>query len=201
MRALLFAEAAALAALALAGAATPASSASACPAARRAGWQALADRIHAPVYCPTWMPAPLDGNVHGQYKNGLSVKKDRSYWVSFLSADTDSEVHVNFRGYPGRASVPKCLVVEPEGKRTIRGTKPCFASSRGTVTSGAIHATLYTVNQDADQWHLLYAWRHGGSLYVVSEHFGLAPYSTTAQVERNLLRIMRGLVLVQPHKS
>ena len=28
----------------------------------------------------------------------------------------------------------------------------------------------YTVNQDADQWHLLYAWTHNGSLYTLSEH-------------------------------
>ena len=29
---------------------------------------------------------------------------------------------------------------------------------------------MYTVNQDADQWHVLYAWTHNGTLYTLSEH-------------------------------
>ena len=31
-----------------------------CPARALPGWQRLANRIHAPVYCPAWMPDPLD---------------------------------------------------------------------------------------------------------------------------------------------
>ena len=31
-----------------------------CPAAWKPGWQRLANRIDAPVYCPSWMPSPLD---------------------------------------------------------------------------------------------------------------------------------------------
>ena len=52
------------------------------------------------------------------------------------------------------------------------------------------------MNQDADQWHVLYAWRHDGSLYTVSEHV-ILPY-TYRQVRRNLDRLLRGLVLVHP---
>ena len=29
-----------------------------CPTAWKAGWQRLANRIHAPVYCPSWLPDP-----------------------------------------------------------------------------------------------------------------------------------------------
>ena len=38
-----------------------------CPSAWARGWQQLANRIQAPVYCPTWMPNPLDGKIGGQY--------------------------------------------------------------------------------------------------------------------------------------
>jgi len=50
------------------------------------------------------------------------------------------------------------------------------------------------VNQDADQWHILYAWRHAGSLYTVSEH--VAPPLNYAKVRVVLNQILRGLVLV-----
>ena len=54
---------------------------------------------------------------------------------------------------------------------------------------------MFTVNQDADQWHILYAWRHAGSLYTVSEH--VAPPVNYAKVRVYLNRILRGLVLVR----
>jgi len=52
------------------------------------------------------------------------------------------------------------------------------------------------VNQDADQWHILLAWKHRGSLYTVSEHV-IAPY-TYRQVVKNLDRLLAGLVVVRP---
>ena len=55
---------------------------------------------------------------------------------------------------------------------------------------------MYRVNQDADQWHILLAWRHKGSLYSVSEHV-IKPY-TYRQVVTNLDRMLAGLVLVRP---
>jgi hypothetical protein len=73
---------------------------------------------------------------------------------------------------------------------------PCFSDRGGTVRAGAIVATVFNVNQDADQWHVLYAWRHRGSLYTVSEH--VAPPFTYRKVRQTLDRILRGLVLVRP---
>ena len=35
----------------------------ACPSAWLAGWQKLARQIKAPVYCPSWMPSPLDAQI------------------------------------------------------------------------------------------------------------------------------------------
>ena len=171
----------------------------ACPYGWLAGWQKLANKIDAPVYCPTWMPNPLDAKIGGDWQDIYSIGKDGSYLVSFLSHGDEGsgDVHVNFRGYPGRTTIPKCttlLVVK--GTRTVRGLTPCFANAAGTRRANGIVATMYTVNQDADQWHVLLAWRHRGSLYAVSEHV-IKPY-TYQQVVGNLDRLLRSLVLVRP---
>ena len=181
------------------GAASARAGAGTCPAAWVAGWQKLADRVGAPVYCPTWMPNPLDAKFGGEYQDIYSVDKDHSYLVSFLAHGDEGsgDVHVNFRGYPGRTTIPTCRTVIPNGKKTIRGTTPCFSDNAGTQKANGIRATIYRVNQDADQWHILLAWRHAGSLYTVSEHV-IAPYDLPRQIVKNLHRLLQGLVLVRP---
>ena len=201
MRATVVAGLAALAVLVLGPAAAPrGDAAKRCPAAWAAGWQKLANRINAPVYCPTWMPNPLDARIGGDWQDIYSVDKDRSYLLSFLyhGEPPSGDVHVNFRGYPGSTAIPRCkTIIQLQGK-TKRGTTPCFADAAGTRTAAGIKATVYTVNQDADQWHVLLAWRHNGSLYTVSEHV-IRPY-TYKQVVKNLDRLLNGLVLVQPSR-
>jgi hypothetical protein len=172
-----------------------------CPAAGREGWQRLANQIGALVYCPTWMPRPLDAKIGGSYANGRSIGKDRSYLVSFVWVDRDTggitgEVHVNLRGYPGRTAIPVCEDTLTVKGKTVRKPIPCFADPRGTRRVGGITATMYTANQGADEWHVLYAWRRAGSLYAVSEHVA-RPYSYK-QVVQNLDRILQGLVPIQP---
>lgn len=197
MRATLVAAAAALA-LTAAGSAGAAAKRT-CPAAWAKGWHSLANRIDAPVYCPTWMPNPLDAQIGGQYIDIDSVKKDRSYLISFLAhGDLGSgDVHVNFRGYPGRTTIPKCDTIIPNGNKTIHGTTACFADPAGTVRANGIRATVYQVNQDADQWHILLAWRFDHSLYTVSEHV-IPPYLYASMVKRNLRKLLASLVLVRP---
>jgi hypothetical protein len=73
----------------------------------------------------------------------------------------------------------------------------CFAQPAGTVKANGITATVYTVNQDADQWHILLGWRYNHSLYTVSEHV-IKPYLLPHQVEQNLRTLLEGLVLVRP---
>src|SRR5262245_7672809 len=168
-----------------------------CPQAWKAGWQRLANRIHATVYCPTWMPSPLDAKMGGQWDNGISVEKDKSYLVSFLWHEPPSQdVHVNFRGYPGRTKIPRCEDTEVVGGKVRRTTMPCFSDPHGTRRIGDITATLYTVNRGVDQWHLLYAWHDHGSLYAVSEHV-IKPL-TYRKVLGNLDRLVHGLVAVKP---
>jgi hypothetical protein len=164
-----------------------------CPADWARGWQKLADKVAAPVYCPTWMPNPLDAQIGGQYQDIYSISKDRSYLVSFLEhGDLGSgDVHVNFRGYPGRTAIPKCPA--PVGHSTV----PCFADPAGHVTENGIHATVYQVNQGADQWHILLLWHHDDSLYTVSQHV-IVPYDSATRVRQNLTHLLKSLVLVQP---
>ena len=134
------------------------------PAARsswKAGWQRLANRINATVYCPTWMPSPLDAKIGGQWDNGISrSSKDRSYLVSFLWHEPPSQdVHVNLRGYPGRTKIPRCDDVEVVGGKVRSDDDAVLQPTRtGRRRLGGITATMYTVNRGVDQWHILYAW-------------------------------------------
>jgi hypothetical protein len=173
-----------------------------CPGAWKAGWQRLADDVGTAVYCPSWMPAPIDAKIGGAYKNGRWVdEKDRSYLVSFVWLDNDAgisqEVHVNFRGYPGRTSIPTCESTNTANGKTVHKPVPCFSDPQPKRrVLGDITATVYTANQGIDEWHVLYAWRRNGSLYTVSQHV-TAPYSYK-QVIRNLDRMTRGLVVLEP---
>ena len=172
-----------------------------CPASWKADWQRLANRINAPVYCPSWLPDPLPQLVSqaiaGSGGPPVSVSRDRSYLLSIAWAEPGSgEVHVNLRGYPGRTKVPTCIYEDYNAGKLYRKPVPCFADTRGTVRERGITATVYTVNQDADLWHVLFAWHYRGGLYTVSEH--VAQPLTYAKVVANLHRMLRGLVLVEP---
>jgi hypothetical protein len=167
-----------------------------CPKAWAAGWQRLANRIDAPVYCPSFLPDPLTGQIGGRWNNINSVDEDRSYLIGFVWQELGQEIHVNLRGYPGVTKVPTCRSVELVGGKKHISSVPCFADSRGEKTVGPYRVTMYTVNQDADQWHVLYAWRHAGSLYTASQH--IAPPLTYPKVVQTLNRITRSLVLVEP---
>ncbi len=64
------------------------------------------------------------------------------------------------------------------------------------MSANGIHATVYQVNQGADQWHIALAWHYNRSLYIVSEH--VRPVRFTTQIRRNLGRLLTALVLVKP---
>ena len=171
-----------------------------CPKTLESGWKKLAGKVGADVYCPAWLPAPLIGQVYGGPVGGadnavLSISKDSSYLASWIWVEAQTgEVHVNLRGYPGTTKMPTCVVSDAgSGKQH---TVPCFADPHGTVTIKGITATLYSVNQGADQWHIAYVWRHNGSLYTVSQH--VAAPLTYDDVNADLKRILAHLVLVEP---
>ena len=171
-----------------------------CPAKALAGWQRLANRIDAPVFCPSWLPDPLDGVIGSQWNNIDEVSRDRSYLLSWVWQETGlgaagGEKHVNLRGYPGRTRVPRCVDADSKQRKLI----PCFSDNAGKVRAGGLAATVYDVNQDADQWHVLYAWHYAGGLYTVSEH--VAPPFGYRKVRQNLDRMLRGLVPIKPTAS
>jgi hypothetical protein len=177
------------------GSTKKAAAAAAAPAkphcAHPAGWQKLADRIHAPVYCPGWLPDPLTGWIGAQDNNINSASKDRSYLESWVWQETGGELHVNLRGYPGVHKIPTCNTGGTESRDV-----PCFDQPSGTFSANGIHATEYTVNQDADQWHIAYVWRAHGGLYTISEH--VAPPLTASHVVRYLKHEIRQLVVIRP---
>jgi len=179
----------------------PASAAGGCPSAWRSDWRKLANRVGAPVFCPGWLPKPLNGRFDGSPFDSHAFAKDRSYLISYAWVDASSpgsvnEVHVVLRGYPGRTRIPVCDDTLTVSGKTVHKSIPCFDDPKGTKRFGRNVVTMYTANQGADLWHVLYAWRYRGSLYSVSEHV-IAPY-TYDQVVANLDRIMRRLALVQP---
>ena len=151
-----------------------------------------------PVYCPTWMPSPLDAEIGGQWNSsGPSVGKDRSYLVGFLWHEASSgDVHVNFRAYPGSTKIPRCSDTQRVDGKIRRRSIPCFSDARDTRVVRGLRTTVYTVNRDADQWHVLYAWRRRGTLYTVSEH--VARPLTFSRVVRNLNRLVETAALVRP---
>ena len=166
-----------------------------------AAWRDLANRIDAPVYCPGWVPSPLTAELGGPWNNIRSVDPDRSYLMGFVWQENAlggnvQEVHVNFRGYPGSTKIPTCQDVTTVAGVTHRKSIPCFQDPHGTVRAIGIVATMYTANHGADSWHVLLAWKRGGSLYSLSEH--VATPLTYAQVIRNLKHMLRSLVLVRP---
>jgi hypothetical protein len=171
-----------------------------CPTAWVAGYRALARRVDAPVFCPTWLPQPLTGQVRSEYSTQPYVQPDRSYLVSFLWFEkmptAPYEVHVNLRGYPGRTTIPMCQDTLTAGGDTVHPNVPCFADPQGKVRAGPLTATVYTANQGIDTWHVLYAWRYHGSLYTLSQH--VAPPFTYDRVRRSLTHMLRGLVVVRP---
>jgi hypothetical protein len=168
-----------------------------CPG--RAGWQALANRIKAPVYCPGWLPDPLIGRIGGKWNNINSVSPDRSYLESFVWQETGAgaaggELHVNLRAYPGVTKIPTCRTGGVDSKNV-----PCFAQPTIWVTRNGIKARLYTVNQDADLWHAALVWRANGNLYTLSEH--VAPPLTFDHVVRYLKQELAALVRIPPTKT
>ena len=167
-----------------------------CPRQWRAGWQELANRIDAPVCCPTWIPSPLTGDIDGPYINLNKVDKDRSYLTSFIWKEREEEIHVNFRGYPGRTTIPSCQDTYTVAGKTRRRSIPCFSDLQGEREIAGQTVRVYRVNRDADAWHILYAWEDDGSLYTLSEHVGI-PFGSSAVV-KNLDRMMRGLARVEP---
>ena len=115
-------------------------------------------------------------------------------WQETGPGAAGGELHVNLRGYPGRTRVPKCVNADSKRRELI----PCFSDPRRHACARAgSSATVYNVNQDADQWHVLYAWQPRAARSTRSASTSRRR-SSYRKVRRYLDRILRSLVLVQP---
>ena len=94
---------------------------------------------------------------------------------------------------PGRTKIPTCPTADV-GK-SARG--PVLRRPARPRCGARDHATVYTVNQDADQWHVLYAWHRNGLASTRSASTSRRR-SPTRRSSRDLDRILRDLVLVAP---
>ena len=105
---------------------------------------------------------------------------------------------MNLRGYPGKTADPDLPDVELVGGKQHVTQVPCFADPRGTKTIAGIQATLYTVNQDADQWHVLYAWHAQAARCTRSAEHVAPPLTLPQASSRTSTGCCGSLVLVQP---
>jgi hypothetical protein len=180
-----------LAALAFAGSGGASTQASKC-ASWQGSWQRLANKVRADVYCPSWIPDPLTGQIGGRWNNIDSTSKDRSYLIGFVWQERNEEIHINLRGYPGVTKIPTCRTGGADSRNV-----PCFDGLRGTVSAGGITAKLYSgPNQDMDAWHAVLLWHRNGTMYTLSEH--VAPPLTFNKTVSYLKRELASLVLVKP---
>ncbi len=101
------------------------------------------------------------------------------------------ELHVTLRADPGVTKIPTCRTGGVDSQNV-----PCFDQPTGWIAANGIRARLYTVNQDADEWHLLLLWRHDGNLYTLSEH--RAPPLSYQHVLQYLRQELAALVLIKP---
>lgn len=172
---------------------SPAASASSpptCPAQFRAGWQRLANRVDAPVYCPRWLPDPLKPEAHLHSPIGA----DRSWQIGFHEYELRSvELHVVVSGYPnGRP--PQC-----EDLKTGEFGS-CWQERHGTRRIGDRVVTVYERGVGHEASHVVYAWRERGTLYAASMHVDHRPNSALprSRVKNQLARVVQSLVPIEP---
>lgn len=166
----------------------PASSSQAplrCPATWAAGWQRWADRVGDTVYCPTWMPSPIDAVIGGQW-NTAQVPQ-RQWQLGFAWLEQGQLVHVIFEGYPPGTFPPRC-----------EGGVPCFDGREpGTERIGRWTVAWYLRNHASHTGHVAAVFRAGTDTEVVSIHVA-DPVTTRAIAKADLRHIIRGLVPVHP---
>ncbi len=155
-----------------------------CPHAWAAGWTAWAGRVGATVYCPTWLPSPIDGRIGGQWSTESSP--GRHWQLGFVWRDEDFSglVHVVFEGAPEADWPLRC------------GGPLCFAGRTGSTDVHGLHVVWYDHDLGSSSGHVAAVFHAGGQVYIVSMHvFGDVG---RAQTQAMVRRIVAGLVRVQP---
>ena len=93
------------------------------------------------IYCPGWLPSPIDGVIHGQW-NTARVP-DKQWQLGYAWLEQGELVHVVFEGYPPGTFPPD-----------VRG-QPCFAGREpATEQVGGQTVTWYDHNLASHTGHI-----------------------------------------------
>ena len=155
-----------------------------CPKAWAASWQTWADRVGMTIYCPGWLPSPIDGVIHGQW-NTARVP-DKQWQLGYAWLEQGELVHVVFEGYPPGTFPPDC-----EGTPCFGGREPQTEQLAGRTV------TWYDHNLASHTGHIAAIFHANGNIYVISIHVA-SPVSTAADAKTDLRHIIRSLAPVRP---
>jgi hypothetical protein len=162
----------------------PAPKPNVCPKTWAASWQTWADRVGMTIYCPGWLPSPIDGVIHGQW-NTARVP-DKQWQLGFAWLENGDLVHIVFEGYPPGTFPPMC-----EGQ-------PCFGGREPKTEDIAGHTvTWYDHNLASHTGHIAAVFHSLGNIYVISIHVAV-PVSTPAVAKSDLRHVIRSLAPVKP---
>lgn len=149
-----------------------------------AGWQKWANHVGMPVWCPGWMPEPINAIIHGQWN---TAEVEQHQWqLGYAWLELGGLVHVIFEGYPPGTFPPKC------------GRVPCFQGEEAkseTIAGHVVH--WYDHNHSSHTGHIAAVFVSNGNTYVVSIHV-TPPVSTKAKAKRDLREIIRSSSLLKP---
>lgn len=155
-----------------------------CPKQWSADWQAWADKVGMTVWCPTWLPSPIDGRIGPQNEYNTARSPGRHWQLGYVWRDEDFSglVHVVFEGMPDSMWPPRCAGMI------------CFAGPDGTSTIAGHKVRWYAHNMGSSSGHIAAVFHDGGNAYVVSMHvFGTVDEQQTQEMVR---KMVAGLVAV-----
>ncbi len=150
-----------------------------------AGWQAWANRVGMPVWCPGWMPGPIDAIIHGQWNTARVAQ--HQWQLGYAWLEIGQLVHVIFEGYPPGEFPPTC-----------EGNVPCFGGEEPkseTIAGHVVH--WFDRNHASHSGHIAAVFTWHGDTYVVSIHVA-SPVSTKAVAKRDLRHIILSSSLLKP---
>jgi len=149
------------------------------------GWQRWTNKVGMPVWCPGWMPSPIDAIIHGQWN---TARVEQHQWqLGYAWLEEGQLVHVIFEGYPRGTFPPTC-----------EGGVPCFGGEEAqseTIGGHVVH--WFDHNQASHSGHVAAVFASGGNTYVVSIHVA-SPVSTKAIAKRDLSHIIASSSQLEP---
>jgi hypothetical protein len=166
------------------GGSAASSQAPACPKGWAADWQAWADKVGMTVWCPTYLPSPIDGRIGPQNEYNTARSPGRHWQLGYVWRDEDFSglVHVVFEGMPDKLWPPRC------------GGMMCFAGPSGRSTVAGHDVRWYSHNMGSSSGHIAAVFHDDGNAYIVSMHvFGTVD---AKQTKAMVQQMVAGLVAV-----